>query len=420
MPAVRVVDEHLLSPVLVYSGSGGVFQNELKLVVQDGLVREQTDNELIIKGFTFNDDLTVSLAGGRSFGRYASGTTIPSTGKTPAEVIQMAITEPISPTISLTSMTQIEFNQTAIQNVLDFSHTINSLGATVQTAILRWRRGSIGDYAVLSEDLVSNGQYTHTMTDTNFNVSQFEYQYEVTDTLGATSSVSCVITPNPYVAPAITYTVTSPNLAAPETATKREKGNVLSNISGNIARRTQNIDLISYSIQVQIPGSSWADVETVMFGPNSGPITSYTHNDQALKVSTTISYRIKVVDAYTTTYSTVTNIQFLKLIFFGDASSTPTASSDIRALPSRIFSDAVSKQILNTGNTNRKFIFAIPSGSVTEVLDLDALNANITNNYILSQMQVDDAAGTSSSYNVYLMTNSIPYTNNHRHQVTRN
>jgi hypothetical protein len=53
-------------------------------------------------------------------------------------------------------------------------------------------------------------------------------------------------------------------------------------------------------------------------------------------------------------------------------------------------------------------------------LDLDALNANITNNYILSQMQVDDAAGTSSSYNVYLMTNSIPYTNNHRHQVTRN
>jgi hypothetical protein len=157
-----------------------------------------------------------------------------------------------------------------------------------------------------------------------------------------------------------------------------------------------------------------------MFGPNSGPITSYTHNDQALKVSTTISYRIKVVDAYTTTYSAVTNIQFLKLIFFGDASSAPSVSSDIRALPARIFSDAVSKQILNTGNTNRKFIFAIPSGSVTEVLDLDALNANITNNYILSQMQVDDAAGTSSSYNVYLMTNSIPYTNNHRHQVTRN
>jgi hypothetical protein len=39
MSAVRVVDEHLLSPVLVYSGSGGVFQNELVLSTSTGLIK---------------------------------------------------------------------------------------------------------------------------------------------------------------------------------------------------------------------------------------------------------------------------------------------------------------------------------------------------------------------------------------------
>jgi hypothetical protein len=49
MPAVRVVDEHLLSPVLVYSGSGGVFQNELQLDTQGGLIREQIGSLLVVK-----------------------------------------------------------------------------------------------------------------------------------------------------------------------------------------------------------------------------------------------------------------------------------------------------------------------------------------------------------------------------------
>lgn len=49
MPAVRVVDEHLLAPVLVYSGTGGIFQNELQLDVQGGLIREQIGALLVVK-----------------------------------------------------------------------------------------------------------------------------------------------------------------------------------------------------------------------------------------------------------------------------------------------------------------------------------------------------------------------------------
>ena len=49
MPAVRVVDEHLLAPVLVYSGTGGIFQNELQLDVQGGIIREQIGDLLVVK-----------------------------------------------------------------------------------------------------------------------------------------------------------------------------------------------------------------------------------------------------------------------------------------------------------------------------------------------------------------------------------
>ena len=49
MSAVRVVDEHLLSPVLVYSGSGGVFENELELDTRGGIIREQIGNLLIVR-----------------------------------------------------------------------------------------------------------------------------------------------------------------------------------------------------------------------------------------------------------------------------------------------------------------------------------------------------------------------------------
>lgn len=49
MSAVRVVDEHLLSPVLVYTGSGGVFENELQFDAQGGIIREQIGNLLVVK-----------------------------------------------------------------------------------------------------------------------------------------------------------------------------------------------------------------------------------------------------------------------------------------------------------------------------------------------------------------------------------
>lgn len=63
MPAVRVVDEHLLAPVLVYSGTGGVFQNELLLDTQGGIVRQQIGDLLVVK----NDFAVVAALTGSVF-----------------------------------------------------------------------------------------------------------------------------------------------------------------------------------------------------------------------------------------------------------------------------------------------------------------------------------------------------------------
>ena len=103
--------------------------------------------------------------------------------------------------------------------------------------------------------------------------------------------------------------------------------------------------------------------------------------------------------------------------WFGDLSSSPTSSSDIRSLGNSFSSSFV----LNTGDSNTVMTIAIPSANtLSSVIDLDALNANITNNYELSTTltQIEDGGGNLVSYKVYVLTLAIPYSNNHRHQIT--
>ena len=427
MPAVRVVDEHLLSPILVYSSSNGVFQNELELVVEDGLVKEISENRLVIKGFTFDNDLTVSLSGGRSFGRYASGATIPSTGKTPAEIIQLAIAEPIDPTATLSSPTSIAFNQTAVSNTLNFAHVINTLGGTVTSALLQWRRGGAGAWTTLSSSLSASGTFTHTLTDTIFNTAAFNYQYVIVDSAGATKTALLSITPASYAAPTITFTVTAVSSASPETSSKREKGNISSNVSGTVTRNSANTTLSSYTLQYRLNNAgSWIDIGTsVSIGPGTASIALINHNDVSLKAATSISYRVLVVDSYqqhlsSQATSSTSTVNFVNLIFYGPTADNPNTSAKVRALAGRQFSDLSGNITLNTGNVEKIFTIALPTGTtVAQVLDLDALNANITNSYLLTPISINDAGATLTQYNVYTMTNAIPYSDNHRHQITR-
>lgn len=107
-------------------------------------------------------------------------------------------------------------------------------------------------------------------------------------------------------------------------------------------------------------------------------------------------------------------------IFYGPSSGTPADSAAVRALPSNAFRTGAGTKILNTGTSKTDFLFSVPSGvTITSVIDLDALNAVITSQYVLvDTVDVDDASGTDTPYDIYKMTVGAPYSSNHRHQIT--
>lgn len=106
-------------------------------------------------------------------------------------------------------------------------------------------------------------------------------------------------------------------------------------------------------------------------------------------------------------------------IFFGPVASAPANSANVRALPSNRFTGAGNTFTLTTGTTERIFAIAMPATmSLVSVVDADALNANITSNYVLSTFNVNDAGGNAVSYKVYILTNAVPYPSSHSHLVT--
>ena len=373
----------------------------------------------------FTEDLLVSLSDGKTFGRYPDGATIPASGKTAREVIQLSIAEPLSPTVNLSSPTSVAFNQTAISNTLNFNHTINSVGASVSSASLEFRRGGVGSWTTLSTSTSTPDSYVHSFTDTNFNTSGMNYRYIVTDSLGASNTGTHNINPASYSSPSISWNLVGNALSGVETNTKRERGNVDSQINGTVTRNSPNVDLISYKIQYRVNGGSWTDIGSSSIGPGSSSIPSTGHDPVANNTATQIQYRIQVVDEYqqhlsSQVTSSTKTINFRFLIFYGALGSAPTTSNGVRAIATQIFNDGSNPFNLNTGSTLKDFTVAMPNTlSISQVLDLDALNANITASYVNNPFNVEDAGGTAVAYNVYTMSNSVPYSSNHRHEITR-
>lgn len=372
--------------------------------------------------FRFSSDIQVALQANRTFGKYINGDVIPATNKTVSEVLLMSVSQELAPTLELSSLSNIGFGQTAVSNLLSYTYSINSLGATISSTLLEWKRDNSIFWTTLSTD-TNLMSYRHSMTDAAFATQAFNYRYTVIDSQGGNSYVTKDITPASYVAPSISLSVIGFTLSSIETNLKREIGNIESNITGTITRMSTNANLSYFQVEYQKDGGSWqtlGSASSIAAASTSYPFSIMTLNN-SLSDATSIGYRVIVTDSYTTTTSDVVTINFYNVIFYGDIATKITQGSSVRTLPSKIFTNGLNPFTLSTGTANKVFCIAMPSTlSITDVIDLTAQSQIITNKYVNSSIMVPDFFGTGKLYNLYTMTNGTNYSDyTHLHQVTR-
>lgn len=122
-------------------------------------------------------------------------------------------------------------------------------------------------------------------------------------------------------------------------------------------------------------------------------------------------------------FSSANHITTARFLQWWDAvAASLTDSASVRALPNNAFYTGPTTFSLNTGTTQTKFVIALPPGvTISTVIDIDALGADITSEYVAqANINVLDAGGTNRSYNIYEMNVGIPYSISHEHSITIN
>ena len=324
---------------------------------------------------------------------------------------------PVLPDSNLSSETIIPFNQTNINNILNFNWNVFNRGATVSTVSLEWRRGGVGNWQVLTTNK-SLSTLTHTLTDTNFNSLAFNYRYVVTDTKGSSKTALKDIYPIAYSQPQsiLNVILTNQNLNI-EGNFLREKGNISSNLSGSITRTTPNVNLTGYKYQFRVNLGNWEDIGGFRsISPSGGTIESITHNPINYSSADSIQYRIEIYDEYTDTYNTAQIILFKNVIFWGPGEVT--TSNDVRNLPQKGFSDLTTTYNLQTGTTSNAFTIAFPSNR-NYVSSVDNTNYVFLVTYLLKNLSiVENYYGEEFSYKIYTFKQAVPYDYNHNHLIT--
>jgi hypothetical protein len=117
--------------------------------------------------------------------------------------------------------------------------------------------------------------------------------------------------------------------------------------------------------------------------------------------------------------SGVINLNGYYRYFFGPVQSVPGGSAAVRALANSRLTNAGNQFVLDTGAQANKFALWLPNGrSLQSVVDQDALNADITSEYHVSDLAVNDAGGNPVAGKLYVMQQAVAYSSSHRHLIT--
>jgi hypothetical protein len=269
---------------------------------------------------------------------------------------------------------------------------------------LEWRRNNTGSWTVLSTN-TGITTFTHSLTDSNFNTQPFNYRYIVVDTVGATATATVNITPAAYVAPSISFSVGS---------TTRDLGDINTTVTGTITRNSANVALSSYQVQQSVNGGGWINVGSSQSISGASASINVNDNNGSLINSTSIAYRVQVVDAFTTTTSGTITIAFVHRNFLGYSTNTVLNLSQILALGNSTLSNSRVRTVTGvtaTGGNYTYYVYAASAGDLTSVI-LDGAAPVLGAFTKLTDVSGTNSFGANVSYRVYRSNATNAFTNN--------
>ena len=417
---------------LTYSGSattpGATLSNSLIEFRRGGTGSWTT----VFSGATGNG--TALHSGTNSSGDYTTFdyryTVTDSSNSTATATTSIDILDPVAPSMSLNvSPLNYVFGTTAISTTLNYSATINTVGASGKIAVLEYRRANSGAYTLLYSGLAYSGSFVHNDTNASSNTDSYDYKFTFVDTAGMSGATTASVAIISYTPPTVgTLYASGTSLTGPETNSIREQGNAFSNLGGTITRNTATVNLLNYQLQYNASGS-WQNIgsEVNISGQSSVTIPPTLYSGTIPANISTFGFRVQVTDAMQTTTGTETTLTFKKMIFYG-ASATPdtwmSGSAQVRILSGKIFADGPNPFINYTDTVSTFYNCALPSGSTIATVVRNGIP--VPTSYKLQSVSgqtgithVNDAAGNPVPYNVYTCTIGFPYLSNNTDTITR-
>jgi len=216
----------------------------------------------------------------------------------------------------------------------------------------------------------------------------------------------------PYVNPAFS------SFSISGQSTTVEVGTTLSGSKTFIWGITLNSGAVSLIDLFDVTAASTLLSNTANDGSQAQTITTVQLNSNgSTQAWRGVLHDTNVIQNINSSTFTVTS-RFLR--FFGATASSPANSAAVRAISAGTFHTGATTFTLATGNTLTKFVVALPPGvTISTVIDVDALGADITSQYVLTgTVNVLDAGGTNRAYNIYEMNIGVVYSSSHNHSIT--
>jgi hypothetical protein len=364
----------------------------------------------------FEDDITVSISSGKTFGKYVSGETIPSKDKSPKEVILMACFEALPPVLSISSASILEFGYSGLFAVdLNCSFTINSLNSTVSNVKIERRKGLSGNWLEIfnqqsiSSIFLAQDSFNHV----RFDVDSIFYKLTVTDSAGGVNQETYEFKPNQYI---------QPNILAPAVGSlQRYKGDSITNYTGNIVKRSNLVPIVSYKFQRKIDSGNWTDLTSydVTGDPSSVSVSSpeTEPDNSSVKNANSIAYRIVAFDEYTQYISSQTELGTLTINFLHKcgvlySSSATINVSAIDSAAGMVLQDTKARTItgVSANGMYTYYVYKSSAGNLTNIVQDDALS--VLSTWVKqSTIESSNINGATVSYAVYRSSVPGAYTN---------